>query len=183
MNNQVNWNINKTCCFTGHRNNKLPFNGDRETQGMKRLVSSIHLHIEQAIDSGIQTFISGMAGGIDLICAEIIHNLISRKGLDINLVCAIPYKGQINELDNPIDKYIYNTIIQKANVIYISENRCQGCYKKRNQFMVDNSSMIIGVYHEDDRRSGTYQTISMAKKANLKTDLINLDNNPIYYIS
>ena len=55
--------------------------------------------------------------------------------------------------------------------------------QKRNQFMVDNSSMIIGVYSSSDKRSGTMQTINMAKKAKMKLQLINLDDNPIFYLT
>ena len=183
MDKQVFWDIEKTCCFTGHRNNMLPFCGDREKQGMKRLISSIHLNIEQAVNDGYTTFISGMANGIDLICAEIVHNLISRKNLNIDLICAIPYKNHSAELVDPVDKYIYNIILQDSNVVYVNENKTRDCYKKRNQFMIENSSLLIGVYHKSAKRTGTFQTINMAEKANLQLRLIDLDSNPIYYIS
>ncbi len=183
MDKRVFWDSNKACCFTGHRNKNLPFHGNREQYGMKCLVSTIQLYIEQAIKSGYNTFISGMANGIDLICAEIVFNLIARQNHDIKLVCAIPYKNQDNELKSPIEKYVYNLITQNSDVIYINEHHSKDCYQKRNQFMVDNSSMIIGVYSSSDKRSGTMQTINMAKKAKMKLQLINLDDNPIFYLT
>ncbi len=185
MNDSISWDRNKTCCFTGHRNRDLPFSGDRSRRGMKCLVSSLQLYIEKAIEDGYDTFISGMAEGIDLICAEIVHNLISRKGMKLNLICAVPYKGQgIKELSAPMDQYIYSMILSDCSqVVYVSEKKSRVCYRKRNQFMVDNSHRIIGVYKEKDISSGTLQTINMAKKAGLEMKIISLDDNPVFYIS
>ena len=186
MSKNVSWNIEKTCCFTGHRNRDLPFGGDRDSQGMKCLVSSLQLLIEETAEDGYDTFISGMAEGVDLICAEIVHNLISRKGMDIKLICAVPYKGQgDSELGSPVDKYIYNTIINSCSqVVYVSERKSRSCYKMRNQFMVDNSSCVIGVIKgETAVRSGTLQTINMAKKSGREMKIIHLDRNPVYYLS
>lgn len=185
MEQTVFWNRQKACCFTGHRNKDLPFGGNRDKQGMKCLVSSIQLYIEQAIRDGYDTFISGMAEGVDLICAEIVHNLISRNGMKLNLICAVPYKGHGNkELSSPVDKYIYSMIIQDCTkVIYTSEAKIRSCYKVRNQFMVDNSSRIIGVFKDKVTGSGTLQTINLAKKAGLQMEIIYLDRNPVFYIS
>lgn len=185
MNQSISWDKNKTCCFTGHRNRDLPFSGDRSRQGMKCLVSSLQLNIEKAIKDGYDTFISGMAEGVDLICAEIVYNLISRKGMKLNLICAVPYKGQgTKELSDPMDQYIYSMIISDcSDVVYVSEKKDRLCYRRRNQFMVDNSHRIIGVYREKGVSSGTLQTINMAKKAGLEMSIISLDRNPVFYIS
>lgn len=185
MNENISWDAEKACCFTGHRNRDLPFGGNRDKQGMKCLVSSLQLYIEQAVDDGYNVFISGMAEGVDLICAEIVYNLISRKGMDLKLICAVPYKGQgSRELSSPVDKYIYSMIIQNCSeVIYISDRKSRGCYQKRNKFMIENSGRVIGAYREKESGSGTLQTINMAKKAGREIKIIDLDRNPIFYIS
>ncbi len=173
-----------TCCFTGHRNRDLPFLGDRDKLGMKYLVSNIQLHIENAVKDGYTTFISGMAEGIDLICAEIVHNLITRKGAELNLICALPYDGQgSKELSSPLDRYIYSMILESCSkVFYVSKNRSRDCYRLRNQFMIDNSSRLIGVYKYKLRGSGTLQTINMAKAAGIDYHIIDLDKNPTFYL-
>lgn len=173
-----------SCCFTGHRSRDLPFFGNREKQGMKNLVSNIQLEIENAVKDGYDTFISGMAEGTDLICAEIVHNIITRRGLPIRLVCALPYRGQgARELSSPLDKYVYSMILESCSqVIYVSESRSRECYKLRNRFMVDNSSRLIGVYRQKIKGSGTLQTINMAKAAGLDMHVIELDKNPVFYI-
>ncbi len=173
----------KTCCFTGHRNRDLPFGGERGKLGMKNLVSVINLKIEEAVRDGYDTFISGMSGGIDLICAEAVHNIIARKKYPIKLVCAVPYPEQgMKELHSILDKYIYRMIVNKYETMYISQKFSKDCYKKRNQFMVDHSSRIIGVYKQKPTGSGTLQTINMAKKAGLDLQIIKLETNPFFYL-
>lgn len=184
MNDSFHINKSTCCCFTGHRNRDLPFFGDREKQGMKCLTSNLQLEIEKAVSDGYDTFISGMAGGVDLICAEIVHNLITRKGVPVNLVCALPYRGQgTRELTSALDRYVYSMILQSCRkVVYVSQNRSRECYKLRNQFMVDNSSRLIGVYRHKIKGSGTLQTINMAKAAGLDLHIIELDKNPVFYL-
>lgn len=184
MDKQVSWNIEKACCFTGHRNKDLPFSGDRNSQGMKCLVSSLQMYIEKAVKDGYDTFISGMAEGTDLICAEIVHNLITRKGMNLRLICAVPYKKQgAKELLNPLDQYVYNMLIQESEVVYVSDTKARACYQKRNRFMVENSQRIIGVFKESKTRSGTYQTIKIAQQAGLEMNIIYLEKNPVFYLS
>ena len=169
MNDSFQINKSTCCCFTGHRNRDLPFFGDREKQGMKCLTSNLQLEI---------------AGGVDLISAEIVHNLITRKGVPVNLVCALPYRGQgTRELTSALDRYVYSMILQSCRkVVYVSQNRSRECYKLRNQFMVDNSSRLIGVYRHKIKGSGTLQTINMAKAAGLDLHIIELDKNPVFYL-
>lgn len=185
MDNRVTWDIEKTCCFTGHRNRDLPFGGKRSKQGMKCLVSSLQMYIEKAVKDGYDTFISGMAEGVDLICAEIVYNLITRKGMKLKLICAIPYKTQgIKELSDPVDQYIYSMITHECNqIIYVCEKKSRSCYQQRNRFMIENSRRLIGVIKKDGIKSGTLQTINMAKREGLDLNIIYLDKNPVFYIS
>lgn len=172
-----------TCCITGHRSRDLPFGGDMQKQGMKCLVSMLHLLLEEAYNDGFRTFISGMADGVDMVCAEIIHNM--KKDThhnDIRLVCAVPYAQQEVEMQNPLDCYKYSMILSECDEqIIVSTKFDKNRYKLRNQFMVDNSSRIIGAYKQKERGSGTLQTINMAKKALLEIKIISLDDNPVLY--
>ena len=49
--------------------------------------------------------------------------------------------------------------------------------------MVENSRRIIGVIKDENTKSGTFQTINMAKKAGLELNIIYLDKNPVFYLS
>ena len=170
---QLTFNREKTCCFTGHRDRDLPFGGDRNTMGMKHLVSTLQLMIEEAERDGYDTFICGMA--------EIVHSLITH-GHKIRLVCAVPYEGQIRDIKELRDKYLYSMLRDIYPTAVMSEKFHRECYKVRNLYMVERSSRLIGVYKHKEKGSGTLQTISMARKAGLDLRLIKLDGNPVYYI-
>jgi len=172
-------NKDQTCCFTGHRNRDLPCGGDVTKQGMKRLVSMLHLLCEEAYRDGFRTFISGMAEGVDLICARIVHDMIcSGKFEGMRLVCALPYEEQFREIKGALDGYYYSLILASCDEkIVVSRQDDKMRYKLRNQFMVDNSARIIGAYKYKERGSGTLQTINMAKRAGLEMKIIALDNN------
>ena len=177
----IHFDRSKTCCFTGHRGRDLPFEGDRNKMGMKHLVSIIQLKIEEAAEDGYDTFISGMAEGIDLICAECVHGLISR-GAKLRLICAKPYPKQEREIKSIRDKYLYSMLTELYPVIFVSRFYTKDCYKLRNIFMVERSSRLIGVYKDKEKGSGTMQTIRMAQNAGLDCRLIKLDGNPIFYL-
>lgn len=170
---------NQTCCFTGHRNRDLPCGGDLTKLGMKRLVSMLHLLCEEAYRDGYRTFISGMAEGVDLICARIVHDMkCSGKFEGIRLVCALPYAQQYKEIKGAMDGYYYSLILSSCDEkIVVGQWGDKMRYKLRNQFMVDNSARIIGAYKYKERGSGTLQTINMARRAGLEMKIIALDNN------
>ncbi|MCM1232353.1 MAG: DUF1273 domain-containing protein, partial [Ruminococcus flavefaciens] len=75
----------RRCCFTGHRPEKLGVPEDVVTAALTK-------EIRTAIADGFQTFISGMARGVDLWAAEIVLALRD-EGAAVRLICASPYKG------------------------------------------------------------------------------------------
>ena len=173
-----------TCCFTGHRSRDLPFGGDMRKQGMKCLASSLQLLMVEAIADGYKTFISGMSDGIDLICAQLVLELAkSGRYGDLRLVCALPYREQFGEIVTTLDKYKDSVVIDGCDEkVIVSDKADRDRYKKRNQFMVDHSSRIIGVIKEKTAGSGTLQTVNMAKRAGLEIKMISLEKNPQLYI-
>ena len=173
-----------TCCFTGHRSRDLPFGGDLRKQGMKCLASSLQLLIVEAIADGYNTFISGMSDGVDLLCAQLVMELAkSGRYGDIKLICALPYKEQFAEIVTTADKYKYPVVIDECDEkVIISDRTDRDRYKKRNSFMVENSSRIIGVMKEKPYGSGTLQTVNMAKRAGIEMKIISLEKNPHLYI-
>ncbi|WP_296790896.1 SLOG family protein [Ruminococcus sp.] len=172
-----------TCCFTGHRRRDLPFEGDISKQGVKNLISTVHLLCHEAYGRGIRTFITGMAEGSDIICGSVIMDLMhSEDHPGIELICALPYEDQIREIKLPKDRYIYSLLLRMASAVVVTGNADDsGRYRRRNKFMVDNSSELIAIYKEKQRGSGTLQTINMAKRNGLDMHVIELDKNPQFY--
>lgn len=159
-----------TCCFTGHRPNKLPW-GYRE-KGIKFFAFKRNLKkiIKSAIKNGYKYFISGMALGSDIICAEIVLDL-KEKFPNIELECAIPCQ---NQTEKWVSDYLirYNNILSKADKItYVSHlNYFKGCMIKRNMYMLNNSSLLIAVYNGSF--GGTKQTIDKAKEKQINIKII-----------
>ena len=73
------------CCFSGHRPEKLGASKETVINGLKK-------EIRSAIADGFQTFISGMARGVDIWAAEIVLALRD-EGAAVRLICASPYRG------------------------------------------------------------------------------------------
>ena len=159
-----------TCCFTGHRPNKLPWKYNEK--GLKYLLFFFKLKkiINRAIKQGYIYFISGMALGADMVFSQIVINL-KKKNSNIKLECAIPCANQ-TEKWTAKDIKKYNNILNLADKItYVSKRRYfKGCMQQRNKYMVDNSNLLLAVYNNGF--GGTFQTIQYAKANNLKIKII-----------
>ena len=97
---------------------------------------------------------------------------------DIRLVCAVPYPEQIKEMKSPADRFVYNLAMRDANEIVIVNNSFfKDCYRQRNLFMVEHSSLLIAAA-DLNSRSGSVQTVNMAKRANIPVMHINTAELP-----
>ena len=66
----------KTCCFTGHRPQSLPFGfneNDARCAALKKALREQIIHLSEK--ENVTHFISGMAIGIDMYAAEIVLDL------------------------------------------------------------------------------------------------------------
>ncbi len=159
----------KTVCFTGHRPEKLPGYGEQNSGLLNMLRSMLYYRIYMAAQSGYEYFISGLARGVDLWAADSVID-IQKKFPNIKLICAKPYSEHGNTFKGE-DLWSLNNVLEKAHeIICVSNEYSRDCYKNRNQFMVDNSSCLIGVV--DNFKSGTGQTIAYARKKGLELSLI-----------
>lgn len=162
-----------TCCFTGHRPSNLPWGYNEKGINFFLLKFKLKLKIIKAINNGYTYFISGMALGIDIICAEIILKLKKRYN-NIQLECAIPCINQTKQWKT-YNILRYNKILSYADKItFVSNsNYYNGCMQKRNKYMVDNSSLLICVFNGSN--GGTKQTIEYAKYKKIKIEIININ--------
>ncbi|MBR1863072.1 MAG: DUF1273 family protein [Ruminococcus sp.] len=169
----------RTCCITGHRRKDLPCGGDTDSEPMRRLLSMLALLCSEAYGDGYRTFVSGMAEGIDLMCMKLLFDM-KRSGRyeGMRLVCALPYSSQRRELRLAVDRYYYDIFLEECDCAVVCSTITErGRYKLRNQFMVENSSRIIGAMREKTTGSGTLQTVNMAKNAGLRLEIVSLDAN------
>ena len=160
-----------TACFTGHRPKSVPWLDDFFDERYLSIKSTLKQKILDSINDGISHFISGMAEGIDLLCAELVLELKWEYPF-ISLECAIPFSGQHTRFSNT-NQQRYQDILKKADKVSVLSNRYyNGCLFSRNLYMVENSSLLIAVFN-GIKEGGTFQTISLAKKKNLEVWVVN----------
>ena len=60
------------CAFTGHRPSKLPWGNDEASPQFLAFRATMETQIEALAERGTANYLSGMAEGTDLVCAEIV---------------------------------------------------------------------------------------------------------------
>ena len=78
-----------TCCFTGHRPDKLPWRDDEWDPRCVALKERLAAALEDAYNKGMRHFICGMARGADFYFCEAVLRLKERRP-GITLEAAIP---------------------------------------------------------------------------------------------
>ena len=152
-----------TCCFTGHR--KLP------KEKIEKSIIRLGQEVENLINMEVTDFLPGGALGFDQISASLI---IAKKEMDrkIRLIFALPCKNQ-DEFWSDKQKRLYHNIIAEVDeVIYVSEEYSNGCMKKRNRYMVDQSAYCICALLRP--MSGTNQTVRYSRQKGVQ--VINVIN-------
>ncbi len=140
-------------CFAGHRPEKL----SRSEWSIK---DDLEFEIRKEIANGRNVFISGMAPGVDIWAAEIVLKL-RNSGMDVKLICAVPFQGF--EKRWPEWERRYNEIIHRADLVrFICPCYSYGCHQVRNEWMINHAAEMIAVFN--GRPSGTKNAINYAKR-------------------
>ena len=146
-----------TAAFTGHRFVDASLR-EHVKKRLKRAVLD-------AYGNGIRNFISGFAIGFDMMAAEEVVSL-KQTHPDITLIAAIPFKGQASRFSF-YDRKRYDRLLEVADeVIVLSESYYPRCFLDRDEFMVNNSSKLIG-YYDGREKGGTFYTIRKAMAQNI----------------
>ncbi len=145
-----------TVSFSGYRPSKLPGGGDENAADIATLKADLHDAIVEAVSRGFDTFLVGMAEGFDMFAAEAALSLIVENPI-IKLIAVKPFEDGRDRSDR------YTSIIEKADyIVTLSDEYSRGSYYVRNEYMVDNSTLLICYY--DGRYGGTEYTVDYAKK-------------------
>lgn len=164
--------MDKTCCFTGHRVQKLPWRDNENDARCKAIKSTLRSEIEKAIQRGYKTFLCGMALGFDTYCAETVLELKEEHN-GVKLIGAIPCADQDIKWPEK-DKKRYRDLLDKTDGIRCIYDKYNGseCMLERNRYMVNNSSLMIALF--DGLPGGTKSTINYAHKQGLEVICIEL---------
>ena len=157
-------------CFTGHRPMGLPWGYNENSACCLAFKKDLYEILERAILNGYCYFISGLALGIDIICAEIVLEL-KKKYHYVILEGAIPCLNQDAKW-NYQSKERYRKILEQCDVkTVLSEVYTPTCMNDRNKYMVEQSDVIIAIWN--GKPSGTGNTVQFAKEKGCKIKIIN----------
>lgn len=159
-----------TACFTGHRSQKLPWRFNESDPRCLAMKQQLNAEIESAIQRGYRTFLSGMALGFDMMCAEAVIEF-RRKYPDITLIGAIPCEDQDCKWQER-DKKRYRALLEQLDgkrCIYDTYVGVE-CMLERNRYMVNRSSLLIALF--DGLPGGTKKTIDYAMSQGLEIRVI-----------
>ncbi len=168
----------KTCCFTGHRPQKLGY-GENSIQ-CDELKNKLSELIRELIEKeGVTHFISGVALGVDTYAAEIVLSLKAQYPY-ITLECAIPCETQAIKW-NERDRDIYYDILSKCDKeTLLQQKYTADCMQRRNEYMVDNSDFVIAVWN--GQPSGTGNTVKYAQQNSKSIFLIESKTMEIKFV-
>lgn len=154
----------KNVSFTGYRPEKFPFpliEGDADYDAF---YNDLTFAIKSVIESGTN-FYCGGAMGFDIIAGEIVLKL-KEENPTINLNMAVPFFEQASNF-TPLWRERYKNLIKNAKkVIYLEKVYTNGCYHKRNRYLVDMADCLITYYN--GKSGGTKYTINYATQKGLK---------------
>ena len=153
----------KTCCFTGHRPQSLPFGFNENDARCAALKKALREQIIYLIEKeNVTHFISGMAIGIDMYAAEIVLDL-KKSYPGITLESAIPCETQPVKWSEALRERYYNIAAQCDKETMLQTHYTPDCMDKRNKYMVDQSDVIIAVWSGSPSGTGKTVTYGLSK--------------------
>ena len=160
----------KTCAFTGHRPQHLPFGMNENDERCADLKETLKEQIINLIETeDVTHFITGMALGVDLYAAEIVLDLKARYP-NITLESAIPCETQAIKWSMAQRERYYDIAARCDKETMLQSHYSPDCMDKRNRYMVDHADFIIAVW--DGRPSGTGKTVTYARGRNVKSIIV-----------
>ena len=155
--------MDKTACaFTGHRPKSFPWKYNEAAPGCILLKEVLTTQIMSLAERGVTDWLSGMALGTDLWCAQIVLDL-RKNNPALKLHCVLPCEGQADGWSDSAREQ-YDAILKQADSVeYVSHDYYDGCMIDRNHRLVDSAELLLAVYN-GARRSGTGATVNYARK-------------------
>lgn len=154
-----------TCCFTGHREAKLPWQSHENDPRCVQLKRQIADAVEAVYADGIRHYICGMANGCDLYFLEAVLTL-RQTHPDVTVEAAIPYEGQADRWREPLRRRYVRLLMECDYQTLVQQAYTSGCMLRRNRYMVDHSRILIAAYN--GLPGGTMRTLQYALRQRLE---------------
>ena len=147
---------NRSVAFSGHRTYRGE--ADEELRGV----------VARLYDEGYRRFLCGMAWGFDLAAGEAVAEL-KRAHSDVELVAALPYRN-FSKLFHADDAEQYRRVADAADaVVAVSEDESRAAYRMRNDYLVENSSVVVA-WFDGQPRGGTAYTLRQARRKGVRIE-------------
>ena len=158
-----------TCCFTGHRPDKLPWHTNESDPRCTALKQALDQALERAYDAGCRHFICGMARGCDLyFCRQVLA--LRDQHTDVTVEAAIPCPTQADSWP-AAQRQRYRALVEACDFeTMVSSVYSSSCMQRRDRYMVDHASLLIAAF--DGSAGGTRYTVEYAMRRGL--DVVDL---------
>ena len=162
----------QTCCFSGHRPMKLPWGMNERDGRCLALKAELAARLEGLYALGFRRFLCGMAIGCDMYFAEAVLAL-RQLHPDVILEAAVPCDSQADRWTRS-QREQYAGLLERCDLVtYVSHLYSPGCMMKRNQYMIDSSSLLLACFN--GRSSGTMSTILYAERQGVQTLILDIE--------
>lgn len=162
-----------TCCFTGHRPDKLPWKDNESDPRCQSLKERIDGALEQAYERGYRHFICGMALGCDTYFCEAVLKLRARQK-DITLEAALPCEEQAARWREGDRNRYFSLVAQCDYETMVQRHYSNGCMQRRDRYMADQSSLLIAAY-DGMTLGGTMYTLTYAMRHGVEVQILDID--------
>ncbi|MDE6671568.1 MAG: DUF1273 domain-containing protein [Ruminococcus sp.] len=165
--------IDKTICITGHRKNRIALYENNPVLTYSAVKLMLYRYIDMAVEAGYLNFINGLAGGIDLWSAEYVI-MKKHRNDHIRLISVMPFLRHADFMSEN-DRFLLENVEKNSDYLITVNNNPDITYSKhksadssdklyrdRNYYMVDHSSAVIAFADNEQKFSGTFQTINYA---------------------
>ena len=144
-------------CITGHRTIE-DYSIRKDTED----------HLKMLVLRGYRTFYVGMAVGFDTLCFQILEKI--REENDIKIIACVPCPSQPERFSYLQKKEYFRMLEVADEKKVLSQSYTPYCMQKRNQYMVDNSSVVFAYLRKNS--GGTFNTVNYAKKNEISVILV-----------
>ena len=162
----------KTCCFTGHRAEKLPWGDNDRDPACLALKAAIVDVLATLYAAGCRHFICGMATGVDIYCGEAAVALRDEHP-DVTTEAAIPHAGQEAKWSAYWKGRYFRLAEECDTLTVLHRSYTPDCMIDRNHYMVDRSHYLLAVYN--GAPGGTRSTILYAMRQGLEIIELEVD--------
>lgn len=147
---------NRSVAFSGHRTYRGE--ADEELRGI----------VARLYNEGYRRFLCGMAWGFDLAAGEAVADL-KQTYSDVELIAALPYRN-FSKLFHADAADKYKRVIREADaVVAVSDIESRAAYRMRNDYLVDNSSVLVA-WFDGQPRGGTAYTVRRARRKGVRVE-------------